>query len=138
MLREIDGLIGVKQSAGDLKLLADLLLRFGRCGLDYVGGGRAAVSVFCLGRAWRDCGDIDCRAGIVRAAVGMRRRQATMRWRWRCISGLLPIWDAIMADNLPANVKTALELQGRPAGIPRMPMPPSSPQQRAAIQAALA
>ena len=50
---------------------------------------------------------------------------------------LLPLWDAIMDDNLPANVKTALELQGRPAGIPRMPMPASSPQQREAIQAAL-
>ena len=50
---------------------------------------------------------------------------------------LLPIWNAIMADNLPANVKTALALQGRPAGVPRMPMPASSAEQRAAIKAAL-
>ena len=50
---------------------------------------------------------------------------------------LLPIWNAIMHDNLPANVKTALALQGRPAGVPRMPMPESSTEQRAAIKSAL-
>ncbi|MCE2470984.1 MAG: dihydrodipicolinate synthase family protein, partial [Anaerolineae bacterium] len=51
----------------------------------------------------------------------------------------LPIWNAIMDENsnLPANVKTALALQGRPAGAPRMPMPASSAEQRAAIEAAL-
>ena len=50
---------------------------------------------------------------------------------------LLPIWNAIMHDNLPANVKTALTLQGRPAGVPRMPMPVSSSEQRKGIKAAL-
>ena len=45
----------------------------------------------------------------------------------------MPSWT----DNLPANVKTALALQGRPAGVPRMPMPASSGEQRGAIKAAL-
>jgi 4-hydroxy-tetrahydrodipicolinate synthase len=50
---------------------------------------------------------------------------------------LLPLWNAISADNLPACVKCAQELQGRKAGLPRAPMPPSSPAQTAAIRAAL-
>ena len=31
---------------------------------------------------------------------------------------LLQIWNAIFADNLPANVKTAMKLQGRDGRIP--------------------
>ena len=137
MLREIDGLIGVKQSAGDLKLLADLLLRSGDAGLimsavdallypSFALGAHGAIAAI-LTAAPELCVQLwdAAQAGDHALALALHKR-------------LLPIWDAIMADNLPANVKTALELQGRPAGIPRMPMPPSSPQQRAAIQAALA
>ena len=51
---------------------------------------------------------------------------------------LLRIWNALQGDNLPANVKTALGLQGRPAGVPRMPMAPSSAGQISAIRDALA
>ena len=137
MLREIDGLIGVKQSAGDLKLLADLLLRSGDAGLimsavdallypSFALGAHGAIAAI-LTAAPELCVQLwdAAQAGDHALALALHKR-------------LLPIWDALMADNLPANVKTALALQGRPAGIPRMPMPPSSPQQRAAIQAALA
>ena len=137
MLREIDGLIGVKQSAGDLKLLADLLLRSGDAGLimsavdallypSFALGAHGAIAAI-LTAAPELCVQLwdAAQAGDHALALALHKR-------------LLPIWDAILADNLPANVKTALALQGRPAGIPRMPMPPSSPQQRAAIQAALA
>jgi len=50
---------------------------------------------------------------------------------------MLRVWNAIADDSLPANVKCALELQGRPAGLPRSPMAPSSHAQRAAIREAL-
>jgi len=50
---------------------------------------------------------------------------------------LLRFWNAIVGDNLPANVKFAMELQGRRGGFPRAPMPPSSEAQRAAIRAVL-
>ena len=137
MLREIDGLIGVKQSAGDLKLLADLLLRSGDAGAimsavdallypSFALGAHGAIAAI-LSAAPELCVQLwdAAQAGDHALALALHKK-------------LLPIWDAIMADNLPANVKTALALQGRPAGIPRMPMPQSSPQQRAAIQAALA
>ena len=51
---------------------------------------------------------------------------------------LLPIWNAIAADNLPANVRYCQELQGRAAGVPRAPMPPTSKQQQEPIRQALA
>ena len=50
---------------------------------------------------------------------------------------LLPIWNAISHDNLPANVKHCQELQGRAAGVPRAPMPATSPAQASAIRDAL-
>ena len=50
---------------------------------------------------------------------------------------LLPLWNAIFHDNLPANVKYCQEVTGRPAGVPRAPMPATSPVQTSAIQAAL-
>jgi 4-hydroxy-tetrahydrodipicolinate synthase len=51
---------------------------------------------------------------------------------------LLRIWNAIAGDNLPANVKCAMALQGRPSGLPRAPMSPSSPAQCAVIRSTLA
>jgi 4-hydroxy-tetrahydrodipicolinate synthase len=50
---------------------------------------------------------------------------------------LLPLWNAVFQDNLPANVKYCMELTGRPAGFPRAPMPPTSEVQQPRIQAAL-
>ena len=50
---------------------------------------------------------------------------------------LLPIWNAIAHDNLPANVKHCQALMGRPAGVPRAPMPATSAAQADAIRRAL-
>jgi 4-hydroxy-tetrahydrodipicolinate synthase len=54
---------------------------------------------------------------------------------------LLVLWNAMGAgengNNLPANTKTVQALLGRKSGLPRLPMPVSSPAQTAAIRAAL-
>jgi 4-hydroxy-tetrahydrodipicolinate synthase len=50
---------------------------------------------------------------------------------------LLGVWNAINGDNLPANVKYAMELQGRPAGYPRAPMPAPSARRKDSIRRAL-
>src|SRR5262249_58110437 len=47
---------------------------------------------------------------------------------------LLPLWNAIFKDNLPANVKYCMDLAGRSAGLPRAPMPPTSEEQKPPIQ----
>ena len=137
MMREIDGLIGVKQSAGDLKLLADMLMNSADAGVIMSAVDALLYPSFSLGAH-----------GAIAAILTAAPELCVKLWDQVQASDhkgalgthlkLLPIWNAIMDDNLPANVKTALALQGRPAGIPRMPMPESSSAQRAAIAAALA
>jgi hypothetical protein len=51
---------------------------------------------------------------------------------------LLPLWNAIAGDNLPANVRFRQEAQGRRAGVPRAPMSPTSAAQAGPIRQALA
>ncbi len=136
ILGSVEGVVGVKQSAGDLKLLADLLLLVGdRARIltavdallypSFVLGAHGAIAAIltavpelCV-RLWEAV-----QAGDHKAALGLHER-------------LLPIWNAIARDNLPATVKHCLELQGRPAGLPRAPMPPASAAQRARIAEAL-
>ena len=136
MMREIDGLIGVKQSAGDLKLMADLLMNSADAGLIMSAVDALLYPSFSLGAH-----------GAIAAILAAAPEFCVKLWH-QVEAGdhagaldthlkLLPIWNAIMDDNLPANVKTALTLQGRPAGRARMPMPESSPQQREAIKNAL-
>jgi len=136
MLREIDGLIGVKQSAGDLKLLADLLMTSADAGLIMSAVDALMYPSFCLGAH-----------GAIAAILTAVPELCLELWH-QVQDGdhsaahdthlkLLPIYNALEGDNMPANVKTALALQGRPAGLPRMPMPESSEEQRAAIEGAL-
>ena len=136
MMREIDGLIGVKQSAGDLKLMADLLMNSADAGVIMSAVDALLYPSFALGAH-----------GAIAAILTAAPELCVKLWD-QVQAGdqagaldthlkLLPIWNAIMHDNLPANVKTALALQGRPAGVPRMPMPVSSSEQRKGIKAAL-
>jgi 4-hydroxy-tetrahydrodipicolinate synthase len=136
IIREVDGVIGVKQSASDLKLLADLLLKLGDRGLIMSAVDALLYPSFCLGAH----GSI---AAILTAvpelcvrlwdAVQMGDHAQALDLHAK----LLRIWNAIAGDNLPANVKCAMELQGRVAGLPRSPMAASSAAQRDAIRAAL-
>ena len=138
MMREIPGLIGVKQSAGDLKLLADLLHSSADAGVIMSAVDALLYPSFALGAH-----------GAIAAILTAAPELCVKLWDQVAAGDhtgalethlkLLLIWNAIMDDNdnLPANVKTALVMQGRPAGAPRMPMPPSSVEQRTAIKAAL-
>lgn len=136
MLREIEGVVGVKQSAGDMKLLADLLLLAGDDGAILSAVDALLYPSFCLGAhgaiaAILSAAPERCVALWDAVAAGDHDRAMGLHRQ------LLPLWNALEGDNLPANVKTALALQGRPAGQPRRPMPVSCAAQCAAIQAAL-
>lgn len=137
LITEIEGVIGVKQSAGDLKTMADLMLLLDGKGLVMAATDALLYSAYTLGAH----GSI---AAILQAAPKLSVQL------WDAVQSgdhaqalslhkkLLRIWNAIEDDNLPANVKTAMRLQNRPSGIPRAPMPESSAAQEAAIRAALA
>jgi 4-hydroxy-tetrahydrodipicolinate synthase len=136
IMREVPGVIGVKQSAGDLKLVADLLL--GARPEDHVFSAVDALLYpsFVLGAH----GTI---AALPTAAPGpcvalwdavQRDDHATAHDLHR---RLLRLWNALVGDNLPACVKHAQMVQGCPVGRPRAPMPAASPDQQRAIEAAL-
>lgn len=141
ILRDIPGVIGVKQSASDMKALADLLLLVEEEGIAHrvrilsavdallypsfalrahgaVAAILTAVPEWCVA-LWNAVN-----AGDHATALDLHRR-------------LLRLWNAIDAPNLPANVRTAMRLRGREGGVPRPPMPPSNPLQVDRIRRAL-
>ncbi|MDE2199945.1 MAG: dihydrodipicolinate synthase family protein [Rhodospirillales bacterium] len=136
IMREVPGVIGVKQSAGDLKLVADLMRMAGPTDLIFTAVDALLYPSFAL----RAHGAI---AAILTAApracvdlweaveAGDHARALNLHGK------LLDLWNALIADNLPACTKYAQSLQGCAAGLPRAPMPAASPAQQAAIAAAL-
>jgi 4-hydroxy-tetrahydrodipicolinate synthase len=129
IMRAVPGVIGVKQSAGDLKLVADLLNTAdpGHLILSAVDallypsfalGAQGSIAAI-LTAAPRACVELwnAVKAGDHSRALDLHRK-------------LLPLWNAIVGDNLPACTKAAQTLQGCDAGLPRAPMPPASPRQQ--------
>ncbi len=136
IMREVPGVLGVKQSAGDLKLVADLMLTAGPEDLIFSAVDALLYPSFVLGAH----GTI---AAIPTAAPG----PCTALWdavqrgdhahAHALHRRLLRLWNALLADNLPACVKHAQAVQGCPVGPPRAPMSPASAEQQRAIDAAL-
>lgn len=137
IIDEVDGVVGVKQSAGDLKLLADLLIMVG-------SRARILTAVDALLYPSLALGAVGSIAAILTAAPTLclelwNAVQAGDHQRSRDVhEKLLPIWNAVFADNLPANIRYCMALQNRNGGEPRPPMPPTSEQQKAPIRRALA
>jgi 4-hydroxy-tetrahydrodipicolinate synthase len=142
ILREVDGVIGVKQSASDVKTLADLLW-MQREGL-IPEDKRILAAVDALLYPSFTLGAHGAISGILAGAP---------EWSvalWDAVQSgdhvqalelhnqLLQFYNAFYADNRPANLKAALKLQGRDAGLPRSPMAPSSPEQVEKLRTALA
>jgi 4-hydroxy-tetrahydrodipicolinate synthase len=136
ILTSVEGVIGVKQSAGDMKLLADLLLLVGNrarimTAVDallypsFTLGAHGAIAAI-LTAVPRLCVQLwdAVQAGDHKQALALHEK-------------LLPVWNAIAQDNLPANVKYCLSLQGRAGGLPRPPMPETSMAQAGPIRQAL-
>jgi 4-hydroxy-tetrahydrodipicolinate synthase len=142
ILREVDGVIGVKQSASDMKALADLLLLSEEAGIREQVRILSAVDAllypsFCLGSD-----------GAVAAILSAAPEACVALWEAvrrgdhgtsiPLHKNLLRLWNAIDAPNLPANVRVAMRTQGRQGGVPRPPMPVSSAGQAERIEAAMA
>jgi 4-hydroxy-tetrahydrodipicolinate synthase len=136
IIDNVEGVIGVKQSAGDMKMLADLVILLGSRGRIMSAVDALMYPSFALGAH----GAI---AAILTAVPTLYVQL------WDAVQGgdhkhartlhekLLPLWNALLDDNLPANVKCAQALLGRRTGLPRPPMPASSEAQTASIRAAL-
>ena len=136
IIDEVEGVIGVKQSAGDMKLLADLLLLVG-------DRARIMTAVDALLYPSLSLGAVGAIAAVLTAAptlcvaVWNAVKAGDQEQARHLHENLLPIWNAIFSDNLPANVRYGMQLQGRDGGLPRAPMPVTSNAQRPPIESAL-
>jgi 4-hydroxy-tetrahydrodipicolinate synthase len=133
IMQDMPGVIGVKQSAGDMKLTADLLNNL-----------PAGKKVYCAVDALLYCGFALGAQGTIAAQPAAIPGVCVNLWNTvqagdhkkalEIHRAMLRFWNAISADNLPANIKTSLALQGVETGVPRMPMPASSAEQQANIR----
>ncbi len=142
IMREVDGVIGVKQSAGDFKLMADAILELPEESIIMSAVDALMYPSLALGA------DV-----AIAAMLSLAPSSYVEMWdvlkdgnhdRARELhEALLPIFNALEATddggrNMPAAVKYAMERQGRPAGLPRTPMSWPGPGQKALLDRALA
>ncbi|MFD0647416.1 dihydrodipicolinate synthase family protein [Streptomyces malaysiensis subsp. malaysiensis] len=136
LLRDVPQVVAVKQSGGDIHLLADLLHRMRDrftvlAALDdlhypaFVMGAHGALAAIptvtprLSVELWEAV-----QAGDHTKALELHER-------------ILTVWRAIDAPNLPATLKAALELQGRRPGLPRRPFHPATADEKERIRTAL-
>lgn len=141
ILSDVEGVIGVKQSASDMKALADLLLLIEEAGIEERVRIMSAVDALLYPSF--QIGSHGAIAAILTAApdVCVQLWNAVQSGHHELAlkihKDLLRLWNAIDAPNLPANTRTVMRLRGREGGIPRPPMPVSNPAQEAKIRAAV-
>ena len=137
IMDEVPAVVGVKQSAGDLKLFADLMLMADPEHLVFCAVDALMYPAYSLGAH-----------GSIAAILAAAPRASVDVWdavqcgdHARALDAhekLLRVWNAIEGPNLPACAKYAQTLQGCPAGYPRAPMPEASEEQRQEIEESLA
>ncbi len=136
IMREVPGVVGVKQSAGDLKMLADLLIMAGPDDLIFSAVDALLYPSYALGARGSIAATLaavpgTCVAEWDAVQAGDHARALALHER------LLRLWNAICDSNLPANVKYCQTVQGCPGGYPRAPMPEPSAARKRDILAAL-
>jgi 4-hydroxy-tetrahydrodipicolinate synthase len=135
IMNEVPLVVGVKQSAGDLKLFADLMMmspdKLIYSAVDalmypsYTLGAHGSIAAILAAAPHASVALWDAvKSGDHPQALDMHKK-------------LLTLWNAIIADNLPACTRFAQSLQGLPATSSRAPMPEASSAQRTAIAKAL-
>ena len=136
IMDEVPGVLGVKQSAGDMKLFADLIRRANPKNLIFSAVDALLMSSYQLGAP----GAI---AAILTAAPGpsVNLWNAVQNENWDVAldlhQKLMPLWDAIGLDNMPSLCKYAQKLQGLNAGYARKPTSPATKTQKEKVEIAL-
>lgn len=128
IMRDMPGVVGVKQSAGDLKLMADLLINLPEGKKVYSAVDALLYPSFALGAHGTIAANPAAVPGVCinlwnAVQAGDHKKAKEIH------EALLRFWNTIAFDNLPANIKFSLSLQGCPSGLPRMPMPATTPEQ---------
>ena len=136
IMDEVKGVLGVKQSAGDMKLFANLVRQAKPENQIFSAVDAMLYSSYTLGAP----GAI---AAILTAAPGpsVRLWNAVIDKDWDTAldlhERLMPLWDAIGVDNMPSLCKYAQQLQGLDAGVARRPTSPATEEQKQLVHSAL-
>lgn len=136
-LAEIDHIVALKDSSGNLSYFAEVMRRVGNEMSVLTGGDDITLPCFALG----------CRGAILALAniapkMVVDLFQAVQQEEWEkgreIFFKLLPIARAISSpQNFPAPVKEAVNMLGRPAGPARSPILPVGAAEKADIKKAL-
>ena len=136
IMDEVPGVLGVKQSAGDMKLFADLIRRANPKNMIFSAVDALLYLSYKLGAP----GSI---AAILTAAPGpsVKLWDAVIDQDWETAKDLheklMPLWDAIGLDNMPSLCKYAQSLQGLESGFARRPTSPATDNQKEKVKEAL-
>lgn len=136
IMDEVPGVVGMKQSNGDLEAISNLLLRSQADRLVLSGVDALLYPGFCLGMHGAVTALTSAVPGVVvklREAV-LANDHATAR---ELHFKLQALWNTFDHDNLPACVKYAQHLQGVPLFEPRPPMMRVTDRQKDLIGKAL-
>ncbi|KQW56361.1 dihydrodipicolinate synthase family protein [Variovorax sp. Root411] len=136
LMKDLPGVQGIKQSQGDLKLMADLLLGVPEGCKVFSAVDALLYSSFALGAHGTIAATPAALPGVCvnlwnTVQAGDHVKALEMH------KSMLAFWNALIGDNLPANIKTSIALQGCDAGLPRAPMPATTAAQRKKIEAAM-
>ena len=138
MLRiaEKPNVVAVKDSTGDFKAISNLISEAPEGFEVYSGDDWATFGYVCLGAV-----------GVVSVAshlVGSQIRQmidlietGDVPAARKLHEDLSPLFNAMFVTSNPIPVKAALDMLGRPAGPPRLPLVPATPEERDRIKRAL-
>ena len=137
IMDEVPGVIGMKQSSGDLKSVSDLVQRAKPENVVLTGIDALLYSAFALGAQ----GAI---SALTAALPGVTSKLFKLTKEGKHAEALdihnklNTLWNATSHDNLPACVKYIQHRQGQPLFAPRAPMEKVTDEQKKKIDAALA
>ena len=137
IMDEVPGVVGMKQSSGDLKSVSDLLLRATDDKIILTGIDALLYPAFALGAHGAITALTSAVPGVVvklfdAVKAGDHATAKELHFR------LNALWNVLPHDILPACVKYVQHLQGLPLFQPRAPMQGPNEVQMAAIRRALA
>lgn len=136
IMDEVPGVVGMKQSSGDLKSLSDLLLNAKPDNLVLSGIDALLYSAFSMGADGAISALTSALPGVTSKLFKLTREgkhEEALAIHWQ----LNKLWNVLRHDNLPGCVKYIQHRQGLPMYAPRAPMEAVTAEQKTAIDAAL-
>jgi len=135
-LAEVDNIVAVKDSTGDLDGVATLIAEAPPDFEVYCGDDWAAFLSQCLGGA----GLVSVAAHVAGEPIGEMLRlvdKGDLEAARAINQRLLPLFHGLFLTSNPIPLKAAMELIGQPVGSPRLPLVPATSEEVDRVRAAL-